>query len=168
MDSTIETFVNLRVADQSLMQSKSTTENTTWVIIPFKDQESANIVKTQLKDLNVKFQTIVQPVFTSCKIAQAFPTSEQKPQLIDQQCVVYNFKCDHCDAGYVGYIRGHLLYALMDIEARPRPCTSIMIIDTQAGFQMTFTVVLMCWKKCQNNFDCFINEMFLMKQLQPC
>ena len=54
MDSTIETFVNLRVADQSLMQSKSTTENTTWVIIPFKDQESANIVKMQLKDLSVK------------------------------------------------------------------------------------------------------------------
>ena len=144
MDSTIETFLNLRVADQSLMRSKSTTENTTRVIIPFKDQESANIVKTQLKDLSVKFQTIVQPVFTSRKIAQEFPTSEQKSQLIDQLCVVYNFKCDNCDAGYVGYIRGHLLYASMDIEARPRPCTSIMIIDTQAGFQMTFTVVLMC------------------------
>ena len=83
MDSTIDTFLNLRVADQSLMRSKSTTENTTRVIIPFKDQESANIVKTQLKDLSVKFQTIVQPVFTSCKIAQEFPTSEQKPQLID-------------------------------------------------------------------------------------
>ena len=26
--------------------------------------------------------------------------------LIDQQCVVYNFKCDQCDAGYVGYTRG--------------------------------------------------------------
>ena len=71
-------------------------------------QESANIVKTQLKDLSVKLQTIVQPVFTSRKIAQEFPTSELKPQLIDQQCVVYNFKCDQCDAGYVGYTRGHL------------------------------------------------------------
>ena len=43
--------------------------STTWVVITFKDQESSNIVKTQLKDLSVKLQTIVQPVFTSRKIA---------------------------------------------------------------------------------------------------
>ena len=92
MDSIVKNFLNLSVADQSPLQSKSTTENTTRVVIPFKDQESANIVKTQLKDLSVKLQTIVQPVFTSRKIAQEFPTSELKPQLIDQQCVVYNFQ----------------------------------------------------------------------------
>ncbi|XP_068750815.1 uncharacterized protein [Montipora capricornis] len=108
VDSIVKNFLNLRVADQSPLQSKSTTDNTTRVVIPFKDQESANIVKTQLKDLSVKLQTIVQPVFTSRKIAQEFSTSELKPQLIDQQCVVYNFKCDQCDAGYVGYTRGHL------------------------------------------------------------
>ena len=50
-----------------------------------------------------------QPVFTSRKIAQEFPTGESKPTLIDQQCVVYQFKCDQCDAGYVGYTRGQLL-----------------------------------------------------------
>ena len=33
-------------------------------------------------------------------------------------------------------------YALMDIEARPRQCTNTMIIDTQAGFRMTFATVL--------------------------
>ena len=108
MDSTVKNSLNLRVADQSLLRSKSMTENTTRVVMPFKDQEPANIVKTQLKDLSVKLQTIVQPVFTSRKIAQEFPTSEPKPQLIDQQCVVYNFKCDRCDAGYVGYTRVHL------------------------------------------------------------
>ena len=99
VDSTVKTFLNLRVADQSSLRSKSTTENTTRVVIPFKDQESANIVKTQFKDLNVKLQTIVQPEF-----AQEFPTSEPKPQLIDQQCDVYTFKYDQCYAGYVGYI----------------------------------------------------------------
>ena len=74
----------------------------------FKDQESANIVKTQLKYLSVKLQTIDQPVFTGHKIAQEFATSEPKPHLIDQQCVVYNFKCNQCDAGYVGHACGHL------------------------------------------------------------
>ncbi|XP_068704763.1 uncharacterized protein [Montipora foliosa] len=108
VDSIVKNFLNVRVADQSPLQSKSTTENTTLVVLPFKDQESANIVKTQLKDLSVKLQTIVQPVFTSRKIAQEFPKSELKPRLIDQQCDVYNFKCDQCDVGYVGYTRGHL------------------------------------------------------------
>ena len=62
----------------------------------------------QLKDLSVKLQSIVQPVFTSRKIAQEFPTSEPKAQLIDQECVVFDFNCDQCDAGDVGYTRGHL------------------------------------------------------------
>ena len=59
VDSTVKTFLNSRAADQSLLRSKSTTENTNWVVIPFKDQDSANIMKMQLKDLSVKLQTIV-------------------------------------------------------------------------------------------------------------
>ena len=78
VDSSVKTFLNLRLADQSSLRSKSTTENTTRVVIPFKDQESANIVKTQLKDISVKLQTIVQPEF-----AQEFPISEPKPLLED-------------------------------------------------------------------------------------
>ena len=30
------------------------------------------------------------------------------PPIVNQQCVVYGFQCDLCDAGYVGYTRGHL------------------------------------------------------------
>ena len=59
VDSTVKTFLNSKVADQPSSPSRSTTENTTRVVIPSKDQESANIVKTQLKDLSVKLQTIV-------------------------------------------------------------------------------------------------------------
>ena len=62
-------------------------------------------MKKQLKGFSVRLQTAVQPVFTSRKITQEIPTGEPKPQLIDQQCVVYQFKSDHCDAGYVGYTR---------------------------------------------------------------
>ena len=84
VDSTVKTFLNSRVTDQSLLRSKSTTENTIRVVIPFKDQDSANIVKTQLKDLSVKLQVNAQPVFTSRKIVHEFPTNEPKPRLIDQ------------------------------------------------------------------------------------
>ena len=34
---------------------------------------------------------------------------EVKPAIVNQQCVVYKFQCNLCDAGYVGYTRGHLL-----------------------------------------------------------
>ena len=111
-------------------------------------------METQLKDPSVKLQTIFQPVFTSLKIAQEFPTSEPKPQLIDQQCVFYNFKCDQCDADTAVAICS---YALTDIDARP----------PQAGFLMTFAIVLML-KKCQNKFDCVVYEMLLIKQLRLC
>lgn len=90
MNSIVKTFLNSRVADQSSLRSKATTENTTRVVIHFKDQESANTVKTKLKDLSVKLQTTVLPVSTSRKIAQEFPTAEPKPQLINQNAFYIN------------------------------------------------------------------------------
>ena len=166
VDSTVKTFLNLMVAYQSSLRSKSTTENTTRVVIP--NQESANIVKTQLQDLSVKLQTIVQLVFTSHKIAQEFATSEPKPQLFDQQCVMYNFKCDQCDAGYVGYTRGQL-FVRVDRHRGQTLSVRKKFDNRQAGrFWRTFAVVSMCWKKCQNKFDCLVDETLLIRQLQPC
>ena len=49
-----------------------------------------------------------QPVFISRKINQDPKEEEKKPQIKNQQCVVYRFQFDLCDAGYVGYTRGHL------------------------------------------------------------
>ena len=168
VDSIVKSFLNLRVADQSPLQSKSTTKNTTRVVMPFKDQESANIVKTQLKDLSVKIQTIDQPVFTSRKIAQEFPTRELKPQLINQQCVVYNFKCDQCDAGYVGYTRGHLS---VRVDGHRSKTSSVRkhYDNRHAGripdeLHNCFNLL----QNCQNKFDCLVNEMLLNKQLRPC
>ena len=91
---TIKTFINSRVADQQPLQvSGSLTGNyVTRVVIPFKD--SANIVKTQLKDLSIKLQTTIQPVFVSRKIGQDLKECETKPLLVNQQCVVYQFKCN--------------------------------------------------------------------------
>ena len=83
------------------------------MVLPFKDQISADIVKKQLKDLSLKVHTTIQPVFVSRKIEQELNVKETKPPIIikfivNQQCVVYGFQCDLCDAGYVGYTRVHL------------------------------------------------------------
>ena len=50
--------------------STHTGNDVTRVVIPFKDQDSADIAKTQLKDLSIKLQTTIQPVFVSRKIVQ--------------------------------------------------------------------------------------------------
>ena len=72
INSTINSFINSRVADQQSPQaSPAMVENdVTRVVIPFKDQDSADIVKTQLKDLNLKLQTTLQPLFGSRKVGQ--------------------------------------------------------------------------------------------------
>ncbi|PFX13539.1 hypothetical protein AWC38_SpisGene22368 [Stylophora pistillata] len=115
-NAAINTFINSRVADQQPLQAlgRLAKNDVTRVVIPFKDQGSANVVKTQLKDLSIKFQTTIQPVFVSQRICQDLKECETKPQLVNQQSVVYQFKCNLCDTGsYVGYTRGHL-YARVD------------------------------------------------------
>ena len=75
------------------------------VVLPFKDQISADIVKEELKDLSLKVNTTTQPVFATRKIEQELNVKEAKPPIVNEQCVVYNFQCDLCDVGYVGYTR---------------------------------------------------------------
>lgn len=93
INSTINTFINSRVVDQQPLQASGTLagNDVTRVIIPFKDQDSANIVKMQLKDISIQLQTTIKPVFVSRKIGQDLKECETKPQLVNQQCVVYQF-----------------------------------------------------------------------------
>ena len=93
---------------QQPLSPSQETDDTIRVVLPFKDQISADIVKKQLKDLSLKVHTTIQPVFVSRKIEQELSVKETKPPIVNQQCVVYGFQCDLCDAGYVGYTRGHL------------------------------------------------------------
>ena len=82
----------------------STNENAVHrVVLPFKDQKSADAVKRQLSDLSKKIDHTLHPVFKTRKICEGLEICEPKPPIISQQCVVYNCKYDLCDAEYVGY-----------------------------------------------------------------
>ena len=78
------------------------------VVLPFIDQASAEILHGQLKDLIQKICVTIQPVFVSHRIEQDLKLREAKPPIVNQQCLVYKFECDLCDAGYVGFICRHL------------------------------------------------------------
>ena len=47
----------------------------------------------------------------SRKLEQDLRSKEVKPSDVNQQCVVYHFPCDLCDADYVGYTTRHLSHA---------------------------------------------------------
>ena len=79
------------------------------ITLPIKKQKSANVVRRQLGDLGRKINQQLQPVFTSKKIADHLKVTEEKPPLINQQSVVYEFTCDLCDTNYIGYTCRHLL-----------------------------------------------------------
>ena len=52
------------------------------------------MVKEKLKDLNLKVNTTIEPVFARRKIEQELNVKEEKPPIVNEQCVVYNFQCD--------------------------------------------------------------------------
>ena len=106
INSTINKFIqnissgenDARVEDNSILR----------ITLPFKDQTSANSVRRQMRDLSYKIGTTLQPVFVSKKLEQDLMPKEIKPPIVNQQCVVYSFSCDLCDADYVGYTARHL------------------------------------------------------------
>jgi len=42
-----------------------------------------------------------------CRFLVEIKVREDKPPIVNQQCVVYHFQCNLCDAGYVGYTCRH-------------------------------------------------------------
>ena len=64
---------------------------------------------------------------------------EAKPSIVNQ-CVVYKFKCNLCDAGYVGFSRGHLHER---VDGHKRKSSSF------------------------NKFDCLIHEALFIRKLKP-
>ncbi|KAL9961333.1 hypothetical protein ACROYT_G030251 [Oculina patagonica] len=106
VNSTITHFVNSMMSQDT--RSTPQTENIYRIVLPFKDQKSADIVKKHLSDLSNKLDHKLQPVFRSRKVGDDLKLQESKPPVINQQCVVYNYVCDLCDAEYVGYTSRHL------------------------------------------------------------
>ena len=136
------------------------------VVWPFKDQISEDIVKEELKDPSLKVNTTIQPVFASRKIEQELNVKEAKPPIVNEQCVVYNFQCDLCDACYVGYTRGHLHNRVkghkQQSSAIAKPYKNVHGTIPQGPLERFEAL-----KKCRNKFDCLVYEMLFIRTLKP-
>ena len=78
------------------------------IALSFKDQKAADTVRRKLNDLGSKINVSFHPVFLSKKLEDELKITEKKPSIVNQQRVVYQFKCSFCDENYIGLTMRHL------------------------------------------------------------
>ena len=125
--------------------------------LPFKDQRLANKLREQLSDLTRKINAEVHPVFTSHKIKDELKAKELKPPIINQENVIYFFKCDLCDADYVTFTSRHLHQR---VEEHKRSIIRNHVREQHGNEPYEVAKNLRVLRKCSNKFDCLIFEMF--------
>ena len=133
------------------------------IVLPFKDQKCADVVKRQLNSLSTKIGIDLQPVFKSHKIQDDLRVKEKKPALVNQQNVVYEFKCSLCDASYIGFTCRHLYQR---IDEHRNSAVGKHLKSAHAIQDVTpdhFTVL----KRCRDKLDCLIFEMLLIRDKRP-
>ena len=138
---------------------------TEWFCL-LKIKNLADAVKRQLSDLSNKIGHTLQSVFKSRKIREDLKICESKPPIISQQCVVYNYKCDLCDAEYVGYTSRHLHQRIDEhrYSAIGNHLKNDHGLETIGDLTNNFSVL----KKCNGKLDCLIYEMLFIKKKRPC
>ena len=87
---------------------------------------------------------------------------ETKPSVVNQQCVVYSFQCDLCDAGYVGYTRGHLHNR---VKGHKQQLSAIAKLYKNAYGSIPQDLLerFEVLKKCRNKFDCLVYKMLFVR-----
>jgi hypothetical protein len=90
---------------------------------------------------------------------------ELNPPLVNHQCVVYKFKCDLCDADYVGYTCRHLHQR---IDEHKGSVVGIVHMRDHHGestsrIENCFSIL----RKCRGKHECFLYEMLYIRELKP-
>ena len=126
-------------------------------------------MRKRLKDLSMKIGVAeLLPIFTSQKIGNKLKHREKKPAIVNNQNVVYNFKCDLCDTDYdyIGYTTRHLHQRIeehtLESSAVGRHMKRVHKIKNPV-LENNFTVL----KKCNGKFDCLLYEMLLIRKRKP-
>ena len=154
LQSTIRDIVAAKVSgDVTSKQTCDDRKAPVRIILPFKDQRSANSVRRQLGELSRKIGKDIHPVYTSQKIGSNIKPKESKPPLVNQQRVVYHFKCDLCDADYVGYTCRHLYQR---IEEHKGSAIGKHVRDQHGRDPSDISLRFKILRKCQSKFDCLI------------
>jgi len=147
------------------VQSQSTNENTVHrVVLPFKDQNSADAVKKQLSDLSNKIDHTLQPVFKSRKICEDLKMREPKPPIINQQCVVYNYKSVTCVMQSVYVMQSMPTFTSMYWRTPLFSNQQALKERSRSGNHRRACQQLFRFKE----LDCLIYEILFIQKKRPC
>ena len=86
-----------------------------------------------------------------------FKVWEVKPAIVNQQCLVYKFQCNLCDAGYVGYTRGHFHKRVDGHKQKSQSICKHYFSEHNSNVPPCLLQQFHVLTKCSNKFDCLIN-----------
>ena len=103
-----QVFVEMKVTG-SIRSPQQVGEIPVRIPLPFKVQRSANKLRQQLSYLSErKIPKYVLFLQAARSMKDELKAKEPKPTIVNQQNVVYFFKCDLCDEDYVVFTSRHL------------------------------------------------------------
>ena len=114
-----------------------------------------------MRDLSNKIGPTLQPVFVSKKLQQVLKPKEAKPSIVNQQCVVYHFVSDLCDADYVGYTARHHFQRVADHK---NSAIGKHFDEAHGRSDLLNESHFKILRKRQGKFDCLVFEMFYIKK----
>ena len=100
----------------------------------------------------------------SRKLEQDLKPKEIKPSIVNQQCVVYKFACDLCDADYVGFTARHLHQR---IGEHKYSSIGKHLLEEHGDKNLLNEGQFRVLKKCHGKFDCLLYEMLFIQELRP-
>ena len=100
IDSTVSKFITSQTSNNTHSDAIELHSDPPPNVSLFIDQTAAENTRRQLRSLSNKIGLSIQPVFIRRKIGSVLKTKETKPKIVNQQCVVYRFKCGLCDMDY--------------------------------------------------------------------
>ena len=109
-----------------------------------------------------------QLIFVGKKIIDDLRETELKPKLVNPQNVVYEFKCDLCDANinYIGYSCRHLHQR---VEEHKHSVISKHFLEKHNLKRMNLNTNFKVLKKCRGKLviECLIFEMLIIRNKRP-
>ena len=119
-----------------------------------------------MRDSGGKINHPWQLIFTSKKIIDDLRETELKPKLVNQPNVVYEFKCDLCDANinYIGYSCRHLHQR---VEEHKHSVIGKHFLEKHNLKRMNLNTNFKVLKKCRGKLECLIFEMLIIRNKRP-
>ena len=102
-------------------------------------------------DLSNTIDLPLQPVFVSKNLEQDLKPREAMPSIVNQQCAVYHFVCDMCDADYVGYSARHLFQRVAEHKIS---AIGNHFHEAHGRRDLLNESLFKILRKCQAKFDC--------------